>query len=88
MATRHEEYEDSEEDSYESGEESYTEDEDESEEEEEEEALLKYRRFAKDVVNNLSKGGQPGENRNVIQCMAVHPKVIHVPWTICFIIYY
>ena len=82
MATPHEEYEDSEEDSDESEEESYTDDEEESEEEEE--ALLKYRRFAKDVVNNLSKGGQPGENRNVIQCMAVHPKVIsHAP--ICFI---
>ena len=48
------------------------EDEDESEDETEE-PLLKYKRFAKDVVNCLNPA--QGETKNVIECMAVHSKV-------------
>lgn len=49
----------------------------EEEEEEEEEPLLKYGRFAKEVVNSLSQlpSTSEGEPKNVIVCMAVHPKV-------------
>ena len=39
-----------------------------------EEPLLKYKRFAKDVVNSLSQG-EHGLTKNVIMCMAVHSKV-------------
>ena len=41
--------------------------------EEDEEPLLKYNRFAKAVVNSLNPA--QGETKNVIECMAVHPKV-------------
>lgn len=80
MAALAESEDQSEEGSYGSGDESYTEE--DSEEDDDEEALLRYRRFAKDVVNNLSKGG-PGENKNVIQSMAVHPKVRALCKTVC-----
>lgn len=56
----------------------------EEEDEEEDEPVLKYGRFAKDVVNSLSQmvpSGVEGEPKNVIVCMAVHPKVpplIHI----------
>lgn len=43
-------------------------------EEDEDEPVLKYKRFAKEVVNALHQS-QDGESKNVIQCMAVHPKV-------------
>lgn len=46
----------------------------ESEEEEEDKPVLKYRRFAKEVVNTLHQA-QDRETMNVIQCMAVHRKV-------------
>ena len=36
--------------------------------------VLKYKRFAKEVVNALQQG-QDGDSKNVIQCMAVHTKV-------------
>ena len=39
----------------------------------EEEPVLKYKRFAKDVVNSIHDGGS-GE-KNIICCIAVHPKV-------------
>lgn len=58
---------------------SESEEEDEDEEEgEEDEPVLKYKRFAKEVVNALHQS-QDGEGKNVIQCMAVHPKV-HARW--------
>ena len=77
-----------EEDEYTDGEEdsSYTDDEEDGDddeyesdseagdEEEEDEPVLKYKRFAKEVVNALHQG-QEGETKNVIQCMAVHRKV-------------
>ena len=44
------------------------------EEDEEDEPVLKYKRFAKEVVNALQQG-QDGDSKNVIQCMAVHTKV-------------
>ena len=50
--------------------------EEEEEEEEDDEPVLKYKRFAKEVVNSLSQSGAEGEPKNVIICMAVHPKVI------------
>lgn len=40
--------------------------------EEEEEPVLKYRRFAKELVNSISG---TGSDRNIICCIAVHPKV-------------
>ena len=43
-----------------------------SSEEEEEEPVLKYKRFAKELVNTISGSG---EDRNIICCIAVHPKV-------------
>ena len=43
-------------------------------EKEEDEPVLKYKRFAKEVVNALHQD-QEGETKNVIQCMAVHRKV-------------
>ena len=46
----------------------------ESDEEEEIEPVLKYKRFARDVVASISQG-QSGEESNVICCMAVHSKV-------------
>lgn len=45
-----------------------------SEEEEEFEPVLKYRRFARDVIASISQG-QGGEESNVICCIAVHSKV-------------
>lgn len=61
--------------SYESSEsESGTETETEDESEEEVEPVLKYKRFARDVVASISQG-QGGEKSNVICCMAVHSKV-------------
>ena len=44
-----------------------------SEESEEEEPVLKYKRFAKEVVFSTCEG-ETG-TRNVITCIAVHPKV-------------
>lgn len=41
--------------------------------EEEEEPVLKYRRFAKELVNSISG---TGSDRNIICCIAVHPKFI------------
>ena len=41
--------------------------------EEEEEPVLKYKRFAKEVVSSISEGVDGG--RNIICCIAVHPKV-------------
>lgn len=53
----------------------YSEEEEEgSSSDDEDEPLLKYRRFAREVVNSLSQGSN-GETKNVIVCMAVHPKV-------------
>ena len=46
----------------------------EEEEEEETEPVLKYKRFARDVVASISQG-HGGEESNVICCMAVHSKV-------------
>ena len=46
----------------------------ESEEEEEFEPVLKYKRFARDVIASISQG-QGGEESNVICCIAVHSKV-------------
>ena len=51
----------------------------ESEEEEETEPVLKYKRFARDVVASISQS-QGGEGSNVICCMAVHSKVCG-PWS-------
>ena len=45
-----------------------------SEEEEEFEPVLKYKRFARDVIASISQG-QGGEESNVICCIAVHSKV-------------
>ena len=60
---------------YSEEEEEYSEEEEEgSSSEDEEEPLLKYKRFAREVVNSLSQGSN-GETKNVIVCMAVHPKV-------------
>lgn len=60
--------------------ESESEEEDEDEDEgEEEEPVLKYKRFAKEVVNALHQS-QDGESKNVIQCMAVHAKVCVAEW--------
>ena len=50
------------------------EEEEDSSSDDENEPLLKYRRFAREVVNSLSQGSN-GETKNVIVCMAVHPKV-------------
>lgn len=49
----------------------------EDEDEEEDEPVLKYGRFAKEVVNSLRHvpSGVEDEPKNVIVCMAVHPKV-------------
>ena len=46
---------------------------DEESEEEPDEPVLKYKRFAKDVVFGISEG--PGSHKNIICCIAVHPKV-------------
>ena len=46
----------------------------ETEEEEEFEPVLKYKRFARDVIASISQG-QGGEESNVICCIAVHSKV-------------
>lgn len=54
-------------------EESSPESDEESEEEELEEPVLKYKRFAKDVVFDISEG--PGSHKNIICCIAVHTKV-------------
>ena len=40
--------------------------------EEEEEPVLKYKRFAKELVNSISG---TGGDRNIVCCIAVHPKV-------------
>lgn len=45
----------------------------EEEDHEEEEPVLKYKRFAKEVVSSISEGSD-GE-KNIICCIAVHPKV-------------
>ena len=44
-----------------------------SEESEDEEPVLKYKRFAKEVVTSTCEG--PDGARNIISCIAVHPKV-------------
>ena len=50
--------------------------EDEESEEEEDEPVLKYRRFAKEVVDSLSQGSShDSQAKNVIVCMAIHTKV-------------
>ena len=57
---------------------SCTDDEDGSddEESEEDEPVLKYRRFAKEVVDSLSQGSShDSPAKNVIVCMAIHTKV-------------
>ena len=59
---------------------SYTDGEDYSEtegsSEEDDEPVLKYRRFAKEVVDSLSQGNvQDTQTKNVIVCMAIHTKV-------------
>lgn len=62
-----------------SGEEAEDGEEEEEDDDEDEEPLLKYSRFAKDVVNSLSQmpsSTNEGEPKNVIVCMAVHPKVL------------
>ncbi len=42
----------------------------------EEEPVLKYRRFAKEVVTSIQDGtGSGSGERNIICCIAVHPKV-------------
>lgn len=51
-----------------------SESEEEEEEEEEIEPVLKYKRFARDVVASISQS-QGAEGSNVICCMAVHSKV-------------
>lgn len=56
----------------ETGSESTSYEESEEEEEEEEEPVLKYKRFAKDVVSSISEG--PDGERNIMRCIAVHPK--------------
>lgn len=45
-------------------------------ESDDEEPVLKYKRFAKDVVNAIHDGKDSGE-KNIICCIAVHPKVPH-----------
>ena len=72
MSTLDEEEEENQEEESSSGSEGDEEDESEYDEEEEE-PLLKYTRFAKDVINDLNQG--EGEAKNVIECMAVHSKV-------------
>ena len=60
---------------YSEEEEEYSEEEEESSSsDDEDEPLLRYKRFAREVVNSLSQGSD-GETKNVIVCMAVHPKV-------------
>ena len=54
-----------------------------SEDESPEEPLLKYKRFAKEVVNSLSQG-EDGVTKNVIMCMAVHSKVSMIILYNCF----
>ena len=50
----------------------------EEDEEEEDEPVLKYKRFAKEAVMSISQGAE-GE-KNIICCIAVHPKVrLHTP---------
>ena len=44
---------------------------DEESEEEEDEPVLKYRRFAKEVVDSLCEA----QSKNVVVCMAIHKKV-------------
>ena len=44
----------------------------ETDSEGEEEPVLKYRRFARDVVSSIHDGGG---DKNIICCIAVHPKV-------------
>ena len=44
------------------------------EDREEEEPVLKYKRFAKEVVSSINEGSD-GE-KNIICCIAVHPKVL------------
>ena len=73
MSTLEEGEEENQEEESSSGSEGDEEDESEDEDEEEE-PLLKYTRFAKDVVNDLNQG-ETGETKNVIECMAVHSKV-------------
>ena len=42
----------------------------------EEEPVLKYKRFAKEVVSSIHDGtGMGSGERNIICCIAVHPKV-------------
>lgn len=48
-----------------------------SSEEEEEEPVLKYKRFAKEVVSSISES--PDGVRNIICCIAVHPKASSNP---------
>ena len=50
-----------------------TEESSEGEEEKEDEPVLKYKRFAKDVVSSISES--PSGGKNIICCIAVHPKV-------------
>ena len=51
-------------------------DEEDGSEEEEDEPVLKYRRFAKEVVDSLSQGSShDSQTKNVIVCMAIHTKV-------------
>ena len=45
----------------------------ETDSEGEEEPVLKYKRFARDVVNSIHDGGSG--DKNIICCIAVHPKV-------------
>ena len=47
---------------------------DEESDSDEDEPVLKYRRFAKEVVTSIQGGKDSGE-RNIICCIAVHPKV-------------
>ena len=65
----------SEEDASSGGEEESSPESDEESEEEPEEPVLKYKRFAKDVVFGISEG--PEGHKNIICCIAVHPKVNH-----------
>ena len=44
-----------------------------SEESQDDEPVLKYKRFAKEVVTATCEG--PEGTRNIISCIAVHPKV-------------
>lgn len=52
---------------------SYSESDSNSASEEDDEPVLKYKRFAKEVVASTCEG--PDGTRNIISCIAVHPKV-------------